>query len=47
IRLTGPPNLVQGSVLVLSGFSPLTIAVAGDRTVILPTKFSVNHHWIN
>jgi hypothetical protein len=29
-------NLVQGSVLVSNGFSPLPIAVAGDRTVIIP-----------
>ncbi|CAJ2648242.1 unnamed protein product [Trifolium pratense] len=37
-------NLVRGSVLASSGSSPLPIAVAGDRTVVLPTKFSVNHH---
>jgi hypothetical protein len=38
-------NLVRGSVLVSSGFSPLPIAVAGDRTVVLSTKFSVNHNF--
>jgi pectate lyase len=27
-----------------SGSSPLSIAVAGDRTVVLPTKFSANDH---
>ncbi|MCI50386.1 hypothetical protein A2U01_0071630, partial [Trifolium medium] len=37
-------NLVQGSVLTSSGSSPLPITVAGDRTVVLPTKFSDNHH---
>jgi hypothetical protein len=26
------------------GFNPLLITVAGDRTMVLPTKFSVNHH---
>ncbi|MCI90876.1 hypothetical protein A2U01_0112170, partial [Trifolium medium] len=28
-----------------SGSSPLPIAVAGDQTVVLHTKFSVNHHY--
>ncbi|MCI26971.1 hypothetical protein A2U01_0048169, partial [Trifolium medium] len=37
IRLTGPPNLVRGSILASSGSSPLPITVAGDRTVIFPT----------
>ncbi|PNX80191.1 F-box/FBD/LRR-repeat protein [Trifolium pratense] len=37
-------NLVRGSVLASSGSSPLPIAVAGDRTAVLPTKFSANHH---
>ncbi|MCI69462.1 hypothetical protein A2U01_0090724, partial [Trifolium medium] len=32
-----------GLVLASSGFSPLPIAVAGDRTVVLSIKFSVNH----
>jgi hypothetical protein len=27
------------------GSSPLPIAVAGDRIVILHTKFNANHHW--
>ncbi|PNX70872.1 hypothetical protein L195_g057828, partial [Trifolium pratense] len=36
--------LSRSSVLASSGFSPLPIAVAGDRTVVLPTKFSVIHH---
>ncbi|MCI96128.1 hypothetical protein A2U01_0117428, partial [Trifolium medium] len=40
----GPPNLVRGSVLASSGSSPLPIAVAGYRTVVLPTKSSANHH---
>ncbi|CAJ2640136.1 unnamed protein product [Trifolium pratense] len=30
---------------VKGGSSPLTIAVARNRTVVLPTKSSVNHHW--
>jgi hypothetical protein len=38
-------NLVWG--LTSSGFILLPIAVAGDRTVILPTKFSANYHWTN
>jgi hypothetical protein len=37
-------NLVRWSVLTSSGFSPLQIAVAGDRVVILPTKFNANYH---
>ncbi|MCI50214.1 hypothetical protein A2U01_0071458, partial [Trifolium medium] len=28
----------------INGFSPLPIAVARDRTVVLPIKFSANHH---
>jgi hypothetical protein len=32
-------KLVRRSVLASSGFSPLLIAVLGDQTVILPTKF--------
>ncbi|MCI59046.1 hypothetical protein A2U01_0080301, partial [Trifolium medium] len=36
-------NLVRGViVLTSSGFSPLSIAVVEDRTVILPTKSSAN-----
>jgi hypothetical protein len=37
-------NLVRVSVLASGGFSPLPITVAGDRTVLLLTKLSVNHH---
>ncbi|MCI46057.1 hypothetical protein A2U01_0067297, partial [Trifolium medium] len=33
-----------GSVLASSGSIPLPIAVAEDRTVVIPTKFSINHH---
>ncbi|MCI41251.1 hypothetical protein A2U01_0062484, partial [Trifolium medium] len=43
-QLTGPPNLIQESVLASSGYNSFPIAVAGDRTVVLPIKFSVNHH---
>ncbi|MCI75705.1 hypothetical protein A2U01_0096974, partial [Trifolium medium] len=32
------------SVLTSSGSSLLPIAVAGDRSVVISTKFSVNHH---
>jgi hypothetical protein len=28
-------------------FQAPSIAVAGDRTVVIPTKFSVNHQWTN
>jgi hypothetical protein len=34
-------NLVWGSVLTSSGSNPLLIPVAEDRTVILPTKFTI------
>ncbi|MCH86136.1 hypothetical protein A2U01_0006990, partial [Trifolium medium] len=44
IRSIGPPNLVRGSVLTSSGFSPLPIAVAGDRTMVLLIKSNINHH---
>ncbi|MCI72693.1 hypothetical protein A2U01_0093957, partial [Trifolium medium] len=44
IRSTGPPNLIRESVLTSSDFSSLSVAVAEDRTVILPTKSSANHH---
>ncbi|PNX68459.1 hypothetical protein L195_g063988, partial [Trifolium pratense] len=44
IRPTGPLNLVQRLVLTSSGFSPLQITIARDRTVILPTKSSANYH---
>ncbi|MCI47554.1 hypothetical protein A2U01_0068796, partial [Trifolium medium] len=44
IQSTGPPNLVRRSVLTSSGSNPLPIAVAGDRTVVLPTKSNANHH---
>ncbi|MCI47148.1 hypothetical protein A2U01_0068389, partial [Trifolium medium] len=37
-------NLVQWSVMASSGSSLLPITVAGDRTGVLPTKFSANHH---
>jgi hypothetical protein len=37
-------NLVRRSVMALSDFSPFSIAVAEDRTVVLPTKFSGNYH---
>jgi hypothetical protein len=37
-------NVVRGSVLTSSGSRPLPIAVAEDRTAVLPTKFNVNHH---
>jgi hypothetical protein len=37
-------NLVQGLVLASGGSSPLAIVIAADRTVVLPTKFSANHH---
>jgi hypothetical protein len=47
IRPTRPPNLVRESVLVSSGSSLLPIAAAGELTVVLPTKSSVNHHWTN
>ncbi|MCI70327.1 hypothetical protein A2U01_0091590 [Trifolium medium] len=47
IQSTGLPNLVRGSILASSGSSPLPIAVAGDQTVIIPTKSSTNHHWTN
>ncbi|PNX58585.1 flavonoid 3-o-glucosyltransferase-like protein [Trifolium pratense] len=33
-----------GGVLTSNDFSLLPITVAGDRTVVLPTKSSVNHH---
>jgi hypothetical protein len=33
--------------MILSGSNHFPIAIAGDRTVILSTKFSINHHWIN
>jgi hypothetical protein len=33
--------------MILSSFSPLPIVVAGNRTVILPTKSNVNYHWTN
>ncbi|MCH79371.1 wall-associated receptor kinase galacturonan-binding protein [Trifolium medium] len=36
-------QLIIAQVLASSDSSPLAIAVAGDRTVVLPTKFSVNH----
>jgi hypothetical protein len=36
-----------GSVMVSSGSSSLPIAVAGDRTMNLPTKFSANYHRTN
>ncbi|MCI39123.1 hypothetical protein A2U01_0060353, partial [Trifolium medium] len=37
-------NLVRGSVLLSNGSSSFPIAVAGDQTVVFPTKFNVNHH---
>jgi hypothetical protein len=38
------PYLVYRSVLTLSSFSYLSIAVAGNRTVVFPIKFNINHH---
>jgi hypothetical protein len=40
-------NLVRELILTSSGSSLLPIAVVGDQTVILITKFSVNYHWTN
>jgi hypothetical protein len=40
-------NLIWGSVLASSDFSLLPIAVVGDRTVVITTKFSANHDWTN
>ncbi|MCI52986.1 hypothetical protein A2U01_0074232, partial [Trifolium medium] len=40
MRSTGPSNLVRKSVLTSSDFSPLSIAIAGDRIVVLLIKFS-------
>lgn len=34
----------RGSVLELSGFSPLPITVVANQTVVLPIKSNVNHH---
>ncbi|MCI71244.1 hypothetical protein A2U01_0092507, partial [Trifolium medium] len=41
IRPTKPPNLIRESVLASSGLSSLPIAVAEDRTVVLPIKSNV------
>jgi hypothetical protein len=43
--LVSPPvESGSGSVLALSGFSPLPITFTEDRTVVFPTKFSANQH---
>jgi hypothetical protein len=42
-----PINLVWRSILISSDFNPLPITLAGDRTVVLFTKFSTYHYWIN
>ncbi|PNX98874.1 cytochrome p450 [Trifolium pratense] len=45
--ISGPPDRLiwfGGSVLASSGSSPLPIAVAGYRNVVIPTKSSVDHH---
>ncbi|MCH82316.1 hypothetical protein A2U01_0003119 [Trifolium medium] len=42
LKVLNPPRRTK--VLTSSDSSLLPIAVVGDRTVILPTKFSANHH---
>jgi hypothetical protein len=38
-------NMFRGSVLASSDSRSLPVAVVGDRTVLLPIKFNVNHYW--
>jgi hypothetical protein len=44
--LSPPVESGSGSVQAC-GSNPLPITVAGDRTVIIPTKFSDDYYWIN
>jgi hypothetical protein len=45
--LSPPVESGSGVGFGIRWFQPLPIAVVGNRTVVLITKFSVNHHWIN
>lgn len=42
-----PTNPIQESIQISSDFNPLPIAVAKDRTVILPTNSSTSRHLTN